>query len=90
VLYGRAEQWVGEEYRILSAGEIAHIPVGTVHGTYNPHAEPLVFLAILSPPSCRPSARGTGSCRCRTAEPWAGLRARRGLAPCQWGEGQTG
>jgi quercetin dioxygenase-like cupin family protein len=46
VLYGRAEQWVGEEKRILSAGEMAHIPAGTIHGTYNPHHEPLVFLAI--------------------------------------------
>jgi quercetin dioxygenase-like cupin family protein len=49
VLYGRAEQWVGEECRILSAGEVAHIPAGVVHATYNPHQEPLVFLAILSP-----------------------------------------
>ncbi|MBI4625788.1 MAG: cupin domain-containing protein [Verrucomicrobia bacterium] len=49
VIYGRAEQWVGREYRILRAGEMAHIPAGTIHATYNPHAEPLVFLAILSP-----------------------------------------
>ncbi|TDU69337.1 Cupin domain-containing protein [Prosthecobacter fusiformis] len=49
VIYGRAEQWVGEECRILKAGEMAHIPPGVVHATYNPHAEPLVFLAILSP-----------------------------------------
>lgn len=49
VIYGRAEQWVGNEYRILKAGEMAHIPPGVVHATYNPHDEPLVFLAILSP-----------------------------------------
>ena len=49
VLYGRAEQWVGEECRILKAGEMAHIPAGVIHATYNPHQEPLVFLAILSP-----------------------------------------
>jgi quercetin dioxygenase-like cupin family protein len=49
VIYGRAEQWVGNKYRILSAGEMAHIPAGTIHATYNPHQEPLVFLAILSP-----------------------------------------
>jgi quercetin dioxygenase-like cupin family protein len=49
VVRGRAEQWVGSERRILHPGEIAHIPPGTVHATYNPHAEPLVFLAILSP-----------------------------------------
>lgn len=49
VVEGRAEQWVGNEFRILQAGEIAHIPAGTVHATYNPHPEPLVFLALLSP-----------------------------------------
>ncbi|MES2737987.1 MAG: cupin domain-containing protein [Verrucomicrobiota bacterium] len=49
VVHGRAEQWVGDECRILSAGEMAHIPPGVVHATYNPHQEPLVFLAILSP-----------------------------------------
>ncbi|MEO6568386.1 MAG: cupin domain-containing protein, partial [Opitutaceae bacterium] len=49
VIYGRAEQWVGKEFCILGPGEIAHIPPGTIHATYNPHVEPLVFLAILSP-----------------------------------------
>ncbi len=49
VLEGRAEQWVGREPRILSAGEVAHIPTGTIHGTYNPFDETLRFLAILSP-----------------------------------------
>ena len=49
VVSGRAEQWVGEEYRILGPGEIAHLPVGTVHATFNPFEETLVFLAILSP-----------------------------------------
>jgi quercetin dioxygenase-like cupin family protein len=49
VISGRAEQWVGSDHRILHAGEIAHIPPGTVHGTFNPHDEPLVFLALLSP-----------------------------------------
>lgn len=49
VLYGRAEQYVGEERRLLKAGDVAHIPAGAVHATYNPHQEPLVFLAILSP-----------------------------------------
>lgn len=49
VIYGCAEQWVGNEFRLLRPGEIAHIPPGVVHATYNPHPEPLVFLAILSP-----------------------------------------
>lgn len=82
VLYGRAEQWVGEERRILKAGEMAHIPAGVVHATYNPHAEPLVFLAILSPAklpddlAAIPDPEDVSS-----QEPWASLRA--GLPPCR-------
>jgi len=49
IVSGTAEQWVGTEKRILKAGEMAFIPMGEVHGTYNPYSEPLVFLAILSP-----------------------------------------
>ncbi len=49
IISGQAEQWVGREKRVLKAGEMAFIPMGEVHGTYNPFDEPLVFLAILSP-----------------------------------------
>ena len=49
VISGTAEQWVGTEKRILKPGEMAFVPMGEVHGTYNPYSEPLVFLAILSP-----------------------------------------
>lgn len=49
VISGRAEQWCGREHRILEPGEMVLIPKGEVHGTYNPFAEKLVFLAILSP-----------------------------------------
>lgn len=49
VVSGRAEQWVGRERRILSAGELAFVPRDEVHGTYNVFDEPLVFLAVLSP-----------------------------------------
>ena len=49
VLSGQAEQWVEWEQRILGPGEIAHIPVDVVHGTYNPFETVLEFLAILSP-----------------------------------------
>ena len=77
VVYGRAEQWVGEEHRILRAGEIAHIPPGTVHATYNPHAEPLVFLAILSPAE----APGPDPVDVSTEEPWRSLR--KGMVECK-------
>jgi quercetin dioxygenase-like cupin family protein len=47
-LEGRVEQWVGQESRIMSAGEVAHVPVNEVHGSYNIFEEPCVFLAILA------------------------------------------
>jgi len=49
ILEGRAEQWVGRSKRILGPGETAFVPTNEVHGTYNVFAEPLTFLAILSP-----------------------------------------
>lgn len=49
VLQGEAEQWVGEEKRVLGRGEMAHIPMNTPHATRNCGSAPLVFLAILSP-----------------------------------------
>lgn len=89
VIYGRAEQWVGDEYRILSAGEIAHIPAGTIHGTYNPFAEPLVFMAILSPAKLPEDlAAAPDPVDVGTQAPWLGLRAARGLPQCAWGDGQ--
>ena len=49
ILKGRAEQWVGRSKRILGPGATAFVPTNEVHGTYNIFAEPLTFLAILSP-----------------------------------------
>ena len=46
---GRAEQWVGREKRILGPGDVAHVPMDEVHGTYNVFGEPVVFVAVLSP-----------------------------------------
>jgi quercetin dioxygenase-like cupin family protein len=81
VLYGRAEQWVGHEHRLLRAGEMAHIPPGTIHATYNPHREPLVFLAILSPAKLPVGqASAPDPVDVSAQEPWASLR--HGFAPC--------
>lgn len=81
VVYGRAEQWVGNEHRILRPGEIAHIPPGVVHATYNPHPEPLVFLAILSPARLPDDqAAVPDPFDVSTQEPWVSIR--RGLPPC--------
>ena len=82
VIYGRAEQWVGQEYRILGPGEMAHIPAGVVHATYNPHAEPLVFLAILSPAKLPDDlARAPDPHDVSAQEPWASLR--QGMTACR-------
>jgi quercetin dioxygenase-like cupin family protein len=70
IISGQAEQWVGRERRILKAGEMAFIPMGEVHGTYNPFPEKLVFLAILSPAN----APEPGIVDMSTQEPWASLR----------------
>lgn len=70
ILAGQAEQWVSREKRILKAGEMAFIPMGEVHGTYNPFPEPLVFLAILSPAQ----AAEPGIVDVSTQEPWASIR----------------
>ncbi|NBQ57825.1 MAG: cupin domain-containing protein [Opitutaceae bacterium] len=81
VIYGCAEQWVGHDYRILRAGEMAHIPAGTVHATYNPHAEPLVFLAMLSPAKLPDAlAAAPDPCDVSMQAPWADLR--KNLPPC--------
>ena len=81
VIYGRAEQWVGDQFRILGPGEVAHIPPGVVHGTFNPHAEPLVFLAILSPAKIDDSlAAIPDPFDVSTLQPWASIRV--GRTPC--------
>ena len=70
VLSGTAEQWVGQECRTLGAGDTAHIPRDVVHGTYNAGAEPLVFLAILSPAD----APGPPLVDVHREEPWRSLK----------------
>ena len=78
ILSGRAEQWCGEERRILGPGEMVLIPKGEVHGTYNPYRERLVFLAILSPSK----AAEPGIVDVSNEAPWKGLRERHGLPAC--------
>ncbi len=76
VLSGQAEQWVGREQKILNTGDVAFIPKGEVHGTYNPFGEPVVFLAILAPAKAPDPALVDVS----QEEPWAGMR--KGMAVC--------
>ena len=70
---GRAEQWVGREKRILKAGDVAHVPMDEVHGTYNVFEEPLTFLAILSPAVID----GPALVDVSQDEPWRSLRGLR-------------
>lgn len=79
VLSGQAEQWVADEYRILKAGEMALIPQDAVHGTYNPFAEDVTFLAILSPLG----AGGPDIVDVSEEEPWTNLREKRDRPPVQ-------
>lgn len=70
VLSGTAEQWVGEERRLLGPGEIAHIPKDLVHATYNGGEDELQFLAILSPAEYE----GPFAVDVFDDEPWRSLR----------------
>ena len=78
ILSGRAEQWNGQQHRILGPGEMVLIQKGEVHGTYNPFRERLVFLAILSPAN----APEPGIVDVSKEEPWASLRQKLGLPTC--------
>jgi quercetin dioxygenase-like cupin family protein len=69
-LSGRIEQWVGQESRIMRAGELAHVPQDEVHGSYNVFDEPAVFLAVLSPAIID----GPALVDVSMDEPWRSLR----------------
>ena len=79
IVSGRAEQWCGNDHRILGPGEMVLIPKGEVHGTYNPFRERLVFLAILSPAN----AAEPGIVDVSDQEPWKSARQNLGLPDCK-------
>ena len=70
VLEGSVEQWVETEKRMLRPGEVAHIPKGVVHATFNPTDADAVILAILSPAA----SQGPFLVDVSQEEPWRGLR----------------
>lgn len=74
VLAGKVEQWVGKEIRMLEPGEVAHIPAGIPHATFNPTSGDSVILAILSPAA----AKGPFMVDVSGEEPWKSLRAQSG------------
>lgn len=72
VLAGRIEQWVGEQRQVLEAGDLAHIPMGLAHATFNVGDGPARILAILSPGKCN----GPGLVDVSQEEPWRSIRLR--------------
>lgn len=70
VLEGQVEQWVEKEKCLLGPGEVAYIPKGVVHATFNPTKADAVILAILSPAA----AKGPFLVDVSAQEPWASLR----------------
>jgi quercetin dioxygenase-like cupin family protein len=71
VVAGRVEQWVGREKRVLGPGELAHVPTNEVHGSYNVFAEPVTFLAVLSPAVFE----GPALIDVSREEPWRSLKS---------------
>lgn len=70
VLSGRIEQWVDRERKVLEAGDLAHIPKGMAHATFNAGQTPARILAILSPGSCP----GPGLVDVSQQDPWKSMR----------------
>jgi quercetin dioxygenase-like cupin family protein len=54
ILEGSGVVRIDDQAEVLSAGDAAFAPAGVVHSIHNPGPEPLVVMAVLSPP---PSAR---------------------------------
>lgn len=70
VIQGQVEQWVEEKKQVLNVGEVAHIPAGVVHATFNAGEGDAVILAILAPASLtEPFAVDVAD-----QEPWASIR----------------
>ncbi len=69
---GSVEQWVLEERKQLVAGDVAFIPIDTVHATFvGADAEPARLLVVLGPSH---GIEGYEAVDASTEEPWASLR----------------
>jgi quercetin dioxygenase-like cupin family protein len=49
VLAGQIEQWIGQDKKVLRAGDFAFIPAGVVHASFNAGTGLARLLAILGP-----------------------------------------
>jgi quercetin dioxygenase-like cupin family protein len=73
ILEGKAEQWVGNNRRVLGPGDMAHIPQGAVHATFNIGRGVLRYLSVFGPASFR----GPALIDVSGQEPWVTLRKKR-------------
>lgn len=72
---GTVEQWIGEERKLLTAGDVAFIPLGAIHATFVPESAPEpVRLFVVLGPSFGP--HGYEAVDVSGEEPWSSLRAR--------------
>lgn len=62
VIRGEGEQEVADETRDIGTGDMVFIPEGTEHGTINTGWEPLVLLAVYSPPGPEDVLRESPEC----------------------------
>lgn len=62
VLSGSGEQELGDETREIEAGELVFVPEGVEHGTINTGWDPLVLLAVYSPPGPEDVLRDLPDC----------------------------
>jgi len=69
---GTIEQWIGEERKILTEGDVAFVPQGTVHATFvaNDGSEARLFV-VLGPSH---GVEGYEAVDVSTEQPWADLR----------------
>lgn len=71
VVQGAVEQWLGQEQRVLEAGDSVFIPPDVVHASFCAGSEPATFVAILGP--CV-GASGYASVDVAHLAPWNSLR----------------
>jgi quercetin dioxygenase-like cupin family protein len=71
---GTVEQWIGEERRELTAGDVAFVPFGEVHATFvAPDASEGANLFVALGP--RHGVDGYEAVDMTAEEPWASLRS---------------
>ena len=72
---GTVEQWIDRGRKQLTVGDVAFIPMGTVHATFVPEsaAEPVRLFVVLGPSH---GPEGYEVVDVTSEEPWASLRTR--------------